>query len=46
MVWEYVSLLHILNKNENISNAEYWILSENRKNQFPARKPICPNRKN
>ena len=24
--------LHILNKNENTINAEYWVLSENRKN--------------
>ena len=32
IVWKYVFLLHILNKNENIINAVYWALSENRKN--------------
>ena len=25
-------LLHVLNENENIINAEYWVISENRKN--------------
>ena len=29
-----------------IFNAGYWVLSENRKNELPAREPICPNRKN
>ena len=33
-----IFLLHVLDKNENIINARYWILSENRKNYFPARK--------
>ena len=28
----------ILNKSENIINAEYWVLSENRKNYFSASK--------
>ena len=32
IVWKYVFLLHVLNKNENIINAGYWVLSENRKN--------------
>ena len=32
IVLEYVFLLHILNKNKNIINAGYWVLSENRKN--------------
>ena len=41
-----VFLLLKLNKNENIINVGYWVLSENGKNQFQARKPICPNRKN
>ena len=32
-VWKYhVFLLHVLNKNENINNAGYWVISENRKN--------------
>ena len=26
-VWKYVFLLHVLNKNENIINAGYWVLS-------------------
>ena len=30
--WKYEFLLHVLNKNENIINAGYWVLSENRKN--------------
>ena len=42
----YVFMLHELNRKENIINAGYWVLSENRKNELPARKPICPNRKN
>ena len=29
---KYVFLLRILNKNENIINAGYWVLSENCKN--------------
>ena len=29
---KYVFLFHVLNKNENIINAGYWVLSENRKN--------------
>ena len=33
-----VFLLHVLNKNESIINAGYWVLSEDRKNWFPARK--------
>ena len=41
-----VFLLLKLNKNENIINVGYWVLSENGKNQWQARKPICPNRKN
>ena len=32
IVWKYVFLLHVLNKNENIINAGYWVLCENRKN--------------
>ena len=32
IVWKYVFPLHIINKNENIINTEYWVLSENRKN--------------
>ena len=31
IVWKYVPLLHVLNKNENIINAVFWVLSENRK---------------
>ena len=38
IVWKYVFLLHVLNKNENIINAGYWVFSENRKNYFLARK--------
>ena len=38
IVWKNVFLLHVLNKNENIINVGYWVLSENRKNEFPARK--------
>ena len=30
IVWKYVFLVHVLNKNENIINAEYCVLSENR----------------
>ena len=41
-----VFLLLKLNKNENIINVGYWVLSENGKNRFQARKPICPNLKN
>ena len=37
-VWKYVFLLHVLTKKENIINAVSWVLSENRKNYFPARK--------
>ena len=33
--WNYVFLLLVLNKNENIINAAYWVLSENRKTSFP-----------
>ena len=29
---KFVFLLHVLDKNENIINARYWVLSENRKN--------------
>ena len=32
IVWKNVFLLHVLNKNENIINVGYWVLSENRKN--------------
>ena len=32
IVWKYVFLLHVLSKNENIINAWYWVLYENRKN--------------
>ena len=32
IVLKYVFLLHVLNNNENIFNAGYWVLSENRKN--------------
>ena len=28
----YFCMLQVLNKNENITNAGYWVLSENRKN--------------
>ena len=28
----YLSLSHIINKNEHITNAGFWVLSENRKN--------------
>ena len=38
IVSKYAFLLHVLNKNENIVNAEYWVLSQQEK-------PICPNRK-
>ena len=31
IVWKYI-LLHVLNKNENIVNAGYWVLSENPRN--------------
>ena len=40
-----VFLLHVLNKNENIINAGYWVLSENRKVNSQQKKQICPNRK-
>ena len=33
-----VFLLHVLNKNENIINAGYWLLSENRKKLIPSKK--------
>ena len=33
ITWKYVYFLfHVLSKNENIINAGYWVLSENRKN--------------
>ena len=32
IVWKYAFLLQVLNKNENVIDAGYWILSENRKN--------------
>ena len=32
LLFENMFLLHVLNKNENIINAGYWVLSENRKN--------------
>ena len=32
IVWKHVFLLEVLNKNENIINAGYWLLSKNRKN--------------
>ena len=32
IVWKYVFLLHLLNKNENSINAGYSALSKNRKN--------------
>ena len=32
IAWKYVSLLHVLNKNENIVNAGHWVVFENRKN--------------
>ena len=45
IVWKYVFLLHVLNKNENIINAEYWVLLGTKINS-EQEKPICPNRKN
>lgn len=42
-----VFLLHVLNENEIIINAGYWVLSENCKHKFPARKISFPqNTKN
>ena len=39
--------MHLLNKNENIVNAGYWIPFENRKKINSQReKPMCPSRKN
>ena len=32
IVWKYVFLLHVLGKNENIINGEYWEISKNSKN--------------
>ena len=32
IISKYVFLLHVLNKNENIISAGYWLLSEKRKN--------------
>ena len=33
-----VFLLHVLNENEIIMNAGYWVLSQNCQHKFPARK--------
>ena len=38
---KYVFLLHVLNEKENIVNAGYWVLSENRKNYFLSKKTQC-----
>ena len=38
----HLFLWHILNKNENIINAGFWVLSENRKINSRQEKPICP----
>ena len=38
----HLFLWHILNKNENIINAGFWVLSENRKINSLQEKPICP----
>ena len=46
IVWKYVFLLHVLNKNDNIINAGYWVLSEIAKIDPQQEKPVCPNRKN
>ena len=46
IVWKYVFLLHVLNKNDNIINAGYWVLSEIAKINPQQEKPVCPNRKN
>ena len=48
IVWKYVFLLHVLNKNENIINAGmgpgYFLKIAKINSQ--QEKPICPNRKN
>ena len=45
IVWKYVFLLHLLNKNENSLNAGYWVLSENRKiNSQPIRQNKLPQK--
>ena len=46
IVWKYVFLLHVLNKNENIINAGYWVLSEIAKINPQQEKQVCPKRKN
>ena len=46
IVWKYVFLLHVLNKNDNIISAGYWVLSEIAKIDPQQEKPVCPNRKN
>ena len=46
IVWKYVFLLHVLNKNENIINAGYWVLSEIVKINPQQEKQVCPKRKN
>ena len=45
IVWKYVFLLHVLNKNDNIISAGYCVLSEIAKIDPQQEKPVCPNRK-
>ena len=42
-VWKYVFLLHILNKDENILNARYFLKIAKINSQ--QEKTVCPNRK-
>ena len=38
IVWKYVFLLHVLNKNENIINAGYWVLLWKPQQLIPSKK--------
>ena len=38
--------MHVLNKNDNIIDAGYWVLSEIAKINPQQEKLVCPNRKN
>ena len=46
IAWKSVFLLHVHNKNENITNARYFYFLKIAKIHSEEEKPICPNHKN